>query len=79
MDVCYTSAAHNLHTEAPPSDIVAAMEQLKRQRNAVEDKRMQLAQALAMDDGSVTKAEKQPPTSEFARLFQNNVVPTPLA
>ncbi|RHY19104.1 hypothetical protein DYB36_012675, partial [Aphanomyces astaci] len=53
-------------------------EQLKRQRSAVEGKRMQLAQSLALDDDA-TKRSTDVKTTEFARLFQDNVVPLPLA
>ncbi|CAK4071655.1 unnamed protein product [Aphanomyces euteiches] len=78
MDLCYTSAAHGLHTEAPSNEIVAAMEQLKRQRSAVEDKRLQLAQSLERDENSQSASQQAAKTpSEFARLFHDNVVPSP--
>ncbi|KAF0694475.1 Aste57867_14643 [Aphanomyces stellatus] len=77
----YTSAAQGLHEEATSTEIVAAFANLKKQRSAVEDKRIQVA--LSLDDEERRRKASEDltarPSSEFARLFSDNVVPNPSA
>ncbi|RHY21839.1 hypothetical protein DYB32_009696, partial [Aphanomyces invadans] len=68
MQSTYASAAHSLHEEAPSDEILAAFELLKKQRTAVEDKRMQVALSLESlrDDDRRRKVAEDAPPREFA-------------